>query len=184
MCWCIWTHRNQVVLNNKAQSEVELARYAYEYYQEVCAVQCRVRVSQHVHMPIHWIPPESGLFQANFDGACSVVEGLIGVGVVVRDHKGAVIAAMSAKRASTMDVDCIEAFAALAAIQFALDLGLHHIIIEGDLLMIVRAFLSSLKSLASFGNFVEQAKSLLARFHSWDIQHVKREGNSVVHCLT
>ncbi|GMP21826.1 hypothetical protein CsSME_00000097 [Camellia sinensis var. sinensis] len=90
---------------------------------------------------------------------------------------------MSAKRVSGMEVDCIEAFAALVAIQFTLDLGLNNIVFEGDSLMIVRAFHSGSKSLASFGHFVEQAKSLLPEFHSWAIQHVKRERNSVAHCL-
>ncbi|CAL5412558.1 unnamed protein product [Camellia sinensis] len=123
------------------------------------------------------------MVKVNFDGACSAADGFIGVGIVVRDHTGAVIAAMSAKRVSTMEVDCIEAFAALVALQFALDLGLHHIVLEGDSLIIVRAFHSVSKSLASFGHFVEQAKSLLPRFHSWAVQHVKREGNSVAHCL-
>ncbi|XP_028113862.1 uncharacterized protein LOC114311893 [Camellia sinensis] len=183
MCWCIWTHRNQVVFNNKAQFAVELAQYAYEYFQEVCTVQTRVRVLQHVPMPIRWSPPAEGLFKANFDRACDVAEGFIGVGVVVRDHTGSVLAAMSAKRVLGMEVDCIEAFAALAAIHFALDLGLNNIVFEGDSLMIVCAFHSGSKSLASFGHFVEQAKSLLLGFHSWVVQHVKREGNSVAHSL-
>ncbi|XP_028106069.1 fasciclin-like arabinogalactan protein 4 [Camellia sinensis] len=59
-----------------------------------------------------------------------------------------------------MDMECIEAFAALAAIQFALDLRLHHIILEGDSVLIIRALQSSSESLASFGHFVEQAKSV------------------------
>lgn len=183
LCWCIWTNRNQVVFQNTAQSEREIAWFASDYYQEVCAVQTCVWVSPHANMPTRWFPPAEGLFKANFDGACSAADEFIGVGVVVRDHQGAVIAALSAKRASAMDVDCMEAFAALAAIQFALDLGLHHIIFEGDSLTIVRAFHSVSKSLATFGHFVEQAKSLLPRFHSWAVQHVKREGNSVAHCL-
>ncbi|XP_028114804.1 uncharacterized protein LOC114312721 [Camellia sinensis] len=122
-------------------------------------------------------------FWKNFWNMRLPVEGLISAGVVVRDHKGAVIAAMSVKRASEMDVDFIVAFAVLATIQFVLDMGLHHIILEGDSLVIVRALQSSWAFMASFGHFVEQAKSLLARFRSWGVKHVKREGNSVAYCL-
>lgn len=44
---------------------------------------------------IHWQPPPAGLYKANFDVAFFGNMGLNGIGVVVRDCDGSVIAALS-----------------------------------------------------------------------------------------
>ena len=47
--------------------------------------------------PTRWIPPQVGTWKVNFDGAMFQASLTSGVGVVVRDHRGYALAALSQK---------------------------------------------------------------------------------------
>ena len=50
-----------------------------------------------VAMPSAWIPPSLGLCKINVDGALSRTKKLAGIGVVIRDHRGQILAALCRK---------------------------------------------------------------------------------------
>jgi hypothetical protein len=56
----------------------------------------------------------------------------MGVGVIIRDEKGVVIAALSKTVSPIQEPAVGEAMGALAAAKFSRDIGLFNIILEGD----------------------------------------------------
>ena len=67
----------------------------------------------------------------------------------------------------------MEAAVARRAILLAKDLRLSSIILEGDSEIITRALQDTEQSLASFGNPVEESKSLANSFLSCNVSYVK-----------
>lgn len=83
-------------------------------------------------VPVHWQPPPAGLYKPNFDVAYIGNLGIAGVGAVVHDSKGEVIAALSQKIREPHLVDAAEALACNQAVSFAKELSLFSVIVEGD----------------------------------------------------
>ena len=77
----------------------------------------------------------------------------------------------------------IEAMAVAAAVQFAVDLGLQHAILETDLLVLVKALHDDIEFLSAVGLVLNEIRSLVNLFYELHYSHVKREGNIVAHKL-
>ena len=59
-----------------------------------------------------WQPPVEGLYKTNYDGAVFTESGEAGIGIIVRDARGEVIAALAEKILYPGSVDVLEALAA------------------------------------------------------------------------
>ena len=59
-----------------------------------------------------WQPPVEGLYKKNYDGAVFTESGEAGIGIIVRDARGEVIAALAEKNLYPGLVDVLEALAA------------------------------------------------------------------------
>ncbi|KAL0009904.1 hypothetical protein SO802_005012 [Lithocarpus litseifolius] len=63
-------------------------------------------------IPTGWSVPPPGVFKVNVDGACSIDSGVsLGVGVVIRDGSGMVIAAFSKLLPSNFPAEWMELYA-------------------------------------------------------------------------
>ena len=72
------------------------------------------------------------MFKVNFDRAIIRKEQKAGVGVIIRDEHGRVIASMVDGISLPFSIDAVEAFATKEALKFAQECGLSAIILEGD----------------------------------------------------
>ena len=72
---------------------------------------------------VRWQPPAENFIKANFDGAVFGEEQAAGIGVVLRDSEGQVLAALSEKVRLPTTVEVIEMLAARRAATFARELG-------------------------------------------------------------
>lgn len=79
-----------------------------------------------------WKPPDPSHFKSNFDVA--VFEDLqeAGIGVVIRNSSGEVVASMFEKVPLPLSVVTLETMAARKAVQFVQDTGLHSSIFESN----------------------------------------------------
>ena len=66
-----------------------------------------------------WVPPSNGLFKINFDGASFRAENKSGIGIVIRDGHGMVIASLSEKLPRAYGPEKVETLAAARALVFA-----------------------------------------------------------------
>ena len=89
--------------------------------------------------PHRWAPPEPGIYKANYDGAYFAEEEDSGIGIVVRNDLGQVMASLAEKLAMPPTVEILETMAARRAMIFMEELGLRRAIFEGDSETVVKA---------------------------------------------
>ncbi|CAL5418883.1 unnamed protein product [Camellia sinensis] len=130
-----------------------------------------------------WSPSAGGFVKVNFDGATFKTQQLCGVGVLIRDQRGEPVAALSEQIPTWMEADCIEAIAAVKALEFAIELGLTNIHLEGDSLTVVKAIREESNLCASFGHFLQCTISYTKQFSYFCVSHVRRNDNLMAHHL-
>ncbi|XP_028115033.1 uncharacterized protein LOC114312942 [Camellia sinensis] len=183
LCWGLWFARNQAIFNNVKRVAPVIVQTVCTYLQDFCQVRAQVQGLQVCPSPSRWRPPPVGVLKINFDAATFDALEAIGVGVIVREAHGTVLAAMSERLPHWVDADCAEAFAAASAIAFGAELGLHHIHLEGDSLSIIKALQCEDHLLSTFGHILQGALSTSRCFTSFCCSHVLRNGNKAAHGL-
>ena len=93
------------------------------------------------------------------------------------------MASCSQKIPQVYKAEDIEALAAFKALSFALELGFHSAILEGDSLGLIQALKSKEHSLSPTGLLFEDVKVLANNFVRLLYSHIKRNGNRVAHSL-
>ena len=79
-----------------------------------------------------WTTPGAHSYKLNFDGATFAEDGTTGIGVVIRNEAGLVMASLSQRIPLPTSVIKVKALAARRAMEFALELGFDNVILEGD----------------------------------------------------
>ena len=132
---------------------------------------------------VSWKPPQIGRYKANYDGAFFEETNEAGVGVIIRNHKGEVMAFLYQRILFPHSVEAMEAYAARSAIELMSDLGLKEVDFEGDSQTIVNALLNPEPCCALYGHLVNDTKLIAQASLSVHFLHVKRDGNLVAHSL-
>jgi ribonuclease HI len=109
--------------------------------------------------------------------------GWVGLGVVIRDHQGNMVAAKSLTRTGLLEAVTAEAVAALMAIQISHDLGYSKVWFEGDAKIIVDAVVSNETDWSRKGHLVDDIRVDLKRFTHWKLSYVRWGANQVAHLL-
>lgn len=84
--------------------------------------------------------------------------------IILRDHNGAIVFAMSRKEVRIFEVDDIEALSALRGLQMILHLGFFGLILEGNSLTVIEALNSRASNFSKQGSLIIEIQSLLQRF--------------------
>ncbi|KAE8693020.1 hypothetical protein F3Y22_tig00110819pilonHSYRG00174 [Hibiscus syriacus] len=127
--WSIWLFRDEVIFNNKKLYENQLfdiallrtshwckARWPHSFKSVldllICPSAASISLVALVKHPIClWSKPPSGFLKFNVDGAVRGSFGAAGVGGILRDHKGKILAEFS-KRAGFLDPSAPSCFSA------------------------------------------------------------------------
>ena len=104
-------------------------------------------------------------------------------GVVIRNDKGEVMAALSAKGPLGMDSEEAEVLAGRKALEFALDVGFTDMVLERDNIGVMRSIQSNGVNNSSLGHIYGDIHYLATSFKAWFVSYVKRTTNSVAHSL-
>ena len=130
-----------------------------------------------------WSPPPENCYKINFDAALFDHLGYASIGVVVQDHRGEVMAALSQKIALPQSVALAEAQATHRAVTFAQEMSFFHIQVEGDCLGVIHALQFQGQCKTLYGNVIDDTRRLGYDLHSCQFFHVQREGNNLAHEL-
>ena len=133
LCWLLWHRRNCVVHGGILQDPGTLIGRArsVEY----------LKARTHLELPgfpvttgpsQQWQPPIGSMYKLNFDAAVFNDISASGVGVVIRNGGGQVMATMSSKGPAVMDSEEAEILACRRALEFAIDAGFADLVVEGD----------------------------------------------------
>jgi hypothetical protein len=87
-----------------------------------------------------WRRPPHGVYKINWDVGLDEKTGRLGVGVIIRDSEGMVIAARSLTIQIKQDPVIREARGAIYAAEFGRDIGVQNVILEGDFQLWLKRF--------------------------------------------
>ena len=90
-----------------------------------------------------WHPPSQGLVKINCDGATCKDQNKLGIGVVIRDENGLVLASLDKLLPLLYTTLEIEAMATSTALSFATHMGFHSGILESDSLVLATALIKN-----------------------------------------
>ncbi|XP_042983215.1 uncharacterized protein LOC122312624 [Carya illinoinensis] len=131
---------------------------------------------------MHGIPPPD-FYKANWYAAVDKENSKIGVGVIVRDSGGLIIASLCSSISLSPDPLLGEAVAALGASSFYSELGLNQIMLEGDSLAVIQAVQHKDESWSPTGLVIRDIKIVLSKVQTWSIHYISRKFNVIAHAL-
>nr|XP_023884545.1 uncharacterized protein LOC111996780 [Quercus suber] len=158
--WTIWSRRNQLRTSNRSFPLSQIIPSAKQMLHEFSEVHpaAPAQTSAPPQSRPKWEPPPPSLLKINFDGAVFKETEEAGLGVVVRDSHGQVLASLAEKITLPSSSDEVEALAAVRAFTLAMDLNLPSFIVEGDSEVVISALRKEEESLSSFGHLISSIK--------------------------
>ena len=115
-----------------------------------------------------------GWVKANFDGAIFEDISAVGIGVVVRNEHGEIIAAMAEKIPLPDSVFTLETLAARHAVLFVQELSLRNVVFEGDSESSIQAISNRIFTHPSCGHIIHDILLFVNSFQSFSFSHVCR----------
>ena len=110
---------------------------------------CNVAFQQsQPHQITAWQAPVQDAYKVNFDGAVFADEGLAGLGVVIRNDHGLIMASLTQQIPLPSSVIKVEVLAARKALELIIELGFDNITLEGDSEVLIKSLVKGNNSLA------------------------------------
>ncbi|XP_075661753.1 uncharacterized protein LOC142631464 [Castanea sativa] len=106
-----------------------------------------------------------------------------GIGVVIRDNRGFVIASCSKVVHQELGLSDVEVMAVVWALSFASNVGVRRAVLKGDSMAVISGLREDEKILVPYGLLLEDAELLSQQFDELCYSHIKREGNSLSYSL-
>ncbi|KAK3230018.1 hypothetical protein Dsin_001899 [Dipteronia sinensis] len=184
--WRVWFLRNQLVQGVGWHGLENVVPWSEEFLEEfmvfngVVGIQ-REQVRQN---EIKWHPPEVGFFKLNTYAAIDVQKWCVGLGMVVRDHFGAVKAYSTQRIEARYSASVAEALAILRGISFAIYCGYDHLVIESDALGVVNMINSGTEISTDIGVIIGDIRCLIQNIPDARVKYVSRKANVVAHSLS
>ena len=123
------------------------------------------------------------MVKANFDGAIFTKEHRFGIGVVLRDDQGSVLASLSWQVSQAYNLVEIESTVTTATLRFSSKLGFSQVVLEGDSQVLMETLINDNVFLSSDGLLIDDIRLATRFFSQLHYSHVKRKGNKVAHSL-
>ncbi|KAK1577682.1 hypothetical protein Q3G72_023807 [Acer saccharum] len=130
-----------------------------------------------------WLPPEVGCFKLNVHAAVDASNGRVGVGLVLRDYAGIVLASSVQPIQSPFSALVAEALAILRGLHFAFDTGLFPCTLESDAKVVVDLVNSRNVPCAEVGLIIGDICNFIVTHPGCKFVFVPRKANMVAHSL-
>ena len=131
ICWFIWNQRNKIRVKDIVAPLEKTSDLAQQYLMEFQQLRSKP-VTKKLPKKVIWKPPDAGLLKTNFDGAVFEDLGAAGIGIVVHNSSGEVLATLSEIIPLPSSIVALEIIAARRIVLFLHELDLHGSILEGD----------------------------------------------------
>jgi ribonuclease HI len=180
----LWSRRNEYVHEGKfihPNSIVQQAMTSLTEFKEATAHD--LPPSHDNEATDRWSIPVQGCMKVNWDTSICSQRGLVGVGIVCRNHLGEVLGVQRKIVEGFFDPLVAEAWAGGRVIQFGMELGFTHIVLEGDSKLVVDAINAEGPSWSKIGHLVEDIQILLQNFQQWKVQAIRRSANTAAHTI-
>ena len=182
VAWIIWNQRNKLRLNERCLPSEIFLEVARAYLSDFQSKFQKTKVQQ-PKGSMKWRPPRDGMYKTNYDGTIFAESEEAGIGVIIRDIKGLVIAALAEKIPYPGSVEVLEALAARRAARFALEVGLTGFEFEGDSEVVWKALRSADGAHSSIGEIIKDTMSIVGSLRTFSFSHTRCQGNRAAHAL-
>ena len=184
--WITWNAKNWLLFKGEKINSNVLAAKAQaivEAYQRVKHVGISQAANQENKKQHQWTPPPTGSFKINMDAATNVEAKTTGLGAVIRDDKGRVVAAAVKPSRLRWDVPFVEAEAVELGLQVAKEAQLASIIIETDCQEVADLVNHKKWSKTEICWVISAVQDMRGDFHKVTFQHIPRCTNELAHRL-
>ena len=145
--------------------------------------QSQLAVLVSIGLSQSWQPPEGLMYKLNFDALVFKDISASGVGVIIRNERGQVMAALSLKGLTVTDSEEAKVLACRQAMEFAIDVGFSDLIVEGDNSNFMRSIASAQSDWSCLGNLYDDIRCLANRLRHVEFRGIRRIANGVAHSL-
>ena len=114
------------------------------------------------------------MYKTNYDGAVFAESEEAGIGVIIGDVKGLVIAALAEKIPNPGSVEVLEPLATRKAARFVVELGLTASEFEGDSKVVWRALRTAHGAHSSMGEIIKDTMSIVGLLRTFSFSHTRR----------
>ena len=121
-----------------------------------------------------WSPPPSATLKTNFDGAMFGQLDEVGIGIVIRNSEGKVMAAFTEKIQKPSSVEILELLAVRHAFLFSAETRFSSSIFEGDSESVVKSLQGWGLENSQGGHIIKDILSYANFFQSFSFSHVVR----------
>lgn len=117
--WTLWTRRNNLRLGKTTLLVNKVIEFARERLTEFgTGTPLPLHLAQRT--PTSWTTPETHRYKINFDGASFAEDATVGIGVVIRNEAGLIMASLTQRIPLPTSVIEVEALTAQRALELAL----------------------------------------------------------------
>ena len=131
VAWTLWNRRNNIRLGKPSIPLEQVLNRAHDLNLG-CLPDPTTVTATPKQTVTTWTPPPFYGYKVNFDGTLFERENRAGLGVVIRNHDGLVMASLSEVVPLPATIIEVETLAARRVVEFALELGFENIVLEGD----------------------------------------------------
>lgn len=182
--WHLWEARNSIRNGENMLHPHRISEKVKAYAEMImlhsfklnCSTRCESNPS------FKWVPPPENWVMVNVDAAVFAASKRMGVGVVIRDHRGQFLAACSQYVDKITDPELAETIATRVAVCFAKDLGYPRVIIASDCLALIRK-LTMVEDRSHTKVVINDIKRSCGPPSKFSFIHVKRQCNEAAHVL-
>jgi ribonuclease HI len=130
-----------------------------------------------------WSPPPEGTVCVNVDAALFASSRQMGIGVVIRNHRGDCLTACSELHNEVTAPEIAEALACRRAVSLAVEEGFDKIIVVSDCLSLIHRLQSLELDRSMVGLVVQDIKHICTCFAEVSFMHALRQCNEAAHVL-
>lgn len=132
-----------------------------------------------------WSPPTCNRIKINVDAAIFESSSCYSFAMVIRNHKGELLEAVSSCKQATIAPELAEAVSIKKALSWVNIQRKENVNIESDCLQVIQAIRCSFSNLSYLGKLVQECKQLMndLKDHNVVRRFVKRSANGVSHYL-
>lgn len=182
--WFIWHQRNSLIQGKQVQAPGVLNKRAEDYMEEYRRAQTRLSISSTIQHPCNWKPPPSSRFKKlNFDAAIFKEVDATGMGAIIRNENGEVMASLSVKGPPVTYSEEAEILACRRTVEFAMDCGFLELVVEGDNQLVMDALRLEKSLLSRVGHIFQDVLCLLKGLRWSQVQFTRRSANTGAHAL-
>ena len=117
------------------------------------------------------------MFKLNFDAAVFSELSCSGVGAMIRNEKGEVMAAMSVRGPQVVESAVAKIIACRRALEFVGEAGFTDLVVEGDNLSVMKSLATSETDHSWLGHIIQDIKWLTRSFQNVSFSYMRRVAN-------